>query len=203
MFGVPNDLALSKSGYLFLSGQDWGTSMGALWLCTPSGQARLLEGPMNRTNGIALSSDDHTLYLTEAAGSPVAKAAGWQRIWKYDVGPGGSISNKRLHFDFATTKTPEATVDSDGMRMDIRGNLYVTRNGNQKVMVISSAGALAAELSLKDIVNPTNLAIGGTGGKTIYVVGRCGANRWGEGHGCMEQLQALSPGREWSWFHEG
>jgi len=33
--GAPNDIALSRSGVLFLSGQDWGSSTGGLWACRP------------------------------------------------------------------------------------------------------------------------------------------------------------------------
>merc|ERR1719343_1293543 len=123
--GVPNDLALSKSGLVFLSGQDWGSSTGGLWLCRANGEAVLLE-TMGRTNGIALSPDDATLYVTEAIGSPVANDtfAEGQRIWKYDVAADGSISNKVEFFNFATdfpmTLPGEASVDSDGMRTDIR-----------------------------------------------------------------------------------
>lgn len=206
MDGIPNDLALAKNGNLFLSGQVWdgptgGT--GALWLCTADGSATLLEGPMNRTNGIALSPDDMTLYLTEAAGSPVSFDTGVQRIWKYDLWSNGSFFNKRLHFDFGVKNgdtDPEATVDSDGMRTDIKGNLYVTRNGKQKVTVITPEGSLKKEIPLANIVNPTNLEMGGADGTTIYVVGRCGTNGWGAGDGCIEHLSALNAGRQFDWF---
>ena len=57
--GVPNDLARAKDGRVFLSGQDWGTSKGAIFFCAKgSTTAVLLEDGMGRTNGIALSPDD-------------------------------------------------------------------------------------------------------------------------------------------------
>jgi len=195
--GVPNDLALSNSGLLFLSGQDWATSTGAVWLCRANGDAVLLE-TMGRTNGIALSPDDATLYLTEAQGSPVS----WdgnpdgQRIWKYDVAGDGSISNKVEFFNFATDMAqPEATVDADGMRTDVAGNLYVTRNGGSKVTVISPGGSFVTDLQLTATNNPTNLAFGGNQGDTIYVVGRCAGAAWSQGDGCVDVVQALNPGR--------
>jgi len=202
--GVPNDLALSKSGLLFLSGQDWGTSVGAVWLCRANGEAVLLE-TMGRTNGIALSPDDATLYLTEAVGSPVTddSAADGQRIWKYDVAADGSISNKVEFFNFATdTAQPEATVDSDGMRTDVEGNLYVTRNGLGKITIISPEGTLVRDAPLSTMNNPTNLDFGGEQGDTIYVVGRCLGAGWSQGDGCVDVVQALHAGREWSWFRE-
>jgi sugar lactone lactonase YvrE len=204
--GMPNDLALSKSGYLFLSGQDWGSVTGALWLCTPDGLAMQLEGGMSRTNGIALSPDDTTLYLTEAKGSPVEGAANanGQLIWKYTVAADGQVSDKTLFYNFGTAATPGADVDSDGMRTDIAGNLYVTRNGAGRIDVISPAGVLLKQVStLSSTLYPTNLAFGGADGKTIFAVGRCGDAGWGTGDGCIEQIgvKADYAGREWAWMH--
>jgi hypothetical protein len=42
------------------------------------------------------------------------------------------------------------------------------------------------------------LAFGGADGKTLYVVGRCGAAGWGIGNGCIETIVVSHPGREWS-----
>jgi len=204
--GVPNDLALSKSGLLFLSGQDWNSISGALWLCRANGQAIELEGNMGRTNGIALSPDDSTLYLSEATGSPVYNPSdsSGQRIWKYDVSvDGSSIGNKQEFFNFATDMPqPEADVDADGMRTDVDGNLYVTRNGNSKITVISPQGNYVRDISLSRTSNPTNLAFGGEQGDVIYAVGRCSGSPYGQGNGCVDVIQNSRPGREWSWFME-
>lgn len=205
--GVPNDLALSKTGLLYLSGQDWASSKGALWLCksngTNQGTALLLEGGMGRTNGIALSPDDKTLYVTEANGSPVdnASSAEGQRIWRYSVAADGSISNKTEFYNFALNPAvPEASTDSDGMRTDTAGNLYVTRNGLGKITVLTPSGKLMKELKLPSIVSVTNLAFGGAKGTSIYAVGRCGSSSWGAGDGCVDVVHSDTPGREWSWF---
>merc|ERR1719480_235874 len=190
--GMPNDLAISKqTGNLFLSGQDWGSSTGALWLCRGNGEAVRLEGNMGRTNGVALSLDGATLYLTEARGSPVNNPSQMdgQRIWKYSVAPDGSVSQKTLFFNFATdTNQPEASTDSDGMRTDASGNLYVTRNGLGKVAVITPAGSLLREIQLSKTNFPTNLAFSPQG-DLLYVVGRCGNAPWGTGDGCMDVVR--------------
>merc|ERR1712003_279715 len=158
-----------------------------------------------RTNGIALSPDDSTLYLTEAVGSPVTNDSfvEGQRIWKYDVAVDGSISNKVEFFNFATdTPEAEASVDSDGMRTDVEGNLYVTRNGLTKLTIIAPDGTLVNDLPLTAMNNPTNLAFGGEQGDLIYVVGRCLGAGWSQGDGCVDVVQALHPGREWSLFQQ-
>jgi len=186
--GMPNDLAVSQTGLIFLSGQDWGSSTGALWLCRSNGEAVQLEGNMGRTNGVALSPDGATLYLTEAKGSPVSynSQPDGQRIWKYSVAADGSISQKTEFFNFATdTSQPEASTDSDGMRTDASGNLYVTRNGLGKVAVITPAGDLLREITLSKTNFPTNLDFSPSG-DLLYVVGRCGSAPWSQGDGCME-----------------
>merc|ERR1740120_385667 len=186
--GFPNDLALSDSGLLFLSGQDWASSTGALWLCRANGEVALLEGNMGRTNGIALSPDSATLYLTEARGSPVSdnSQVDGQRIWKYTVASDGSVSQKTLFFNFATdTSSPEASTDSDGMRTDSAGNLYVTRNGLGKISVITPQGVLDRDIHLTKTTYPTNLDFG-IHGDLLYVSGRCGSAPWSTGDGCIE-----------------
>merc|ERR1719188_2945004 len=195
--GMPNDLALSDSGLVFVSGQDWASSSGGLWLCKADGEAVFLEGNMGRTNGIALSPDGATLYLIEANGSPVSdnSQADGQRIWKYTVASDGSISQKTEFFNFATdTNSPEAATDSDGMRTDSAGNLYVTRNGLGKIAVITPQGVLDREIFLTKTTYPTNLDFG-VNGDLLYVVGRCGSAPWSQGDGCMEvvSIPAATP----------
>merc|ERR1719195_893131 len=193
--GMPNDLAISQTGLLFLSGQDWGSSTGALWLCRSNGDAVQLEGNMGRTNGVALSPDGATLYLTEARGSPVYNPSQMdgQRIWKYSVASDGSVSQKTLFFNFATdTNQPEANTDSDGMRTDVAGNLYVTRNGLGKVTVITPGGALLREIQLSRTNYPTNVAFSPLG-DLLYVVGRCGNAPWSQGDGCVEVVPVPVP----------
>merc|ERR1719350_1522171 len=152
---------------------------------------------MGRTNGIALSPDGATLYLTEARGSPVSdnSQVDGQRIWKYTVASDGSISQKTQFFNFATdTSSPEAGTYSDGMRTDAAGNLYVTRNGLGKIAVITPQGVLDREISLTKTNYPTNLDFG-VNGDLLYVVGRCGSAPWSQGHGCVEvvSIEAATP----------
>merc|ERR1719468_57855 len=195
--GMPNDIALSDSGLVFVSGQDWASSKGGLWVCRADGEAVLLEGNMGRTNGIALSPDGSTLYLTEARGSPVSdnSQVDGQRIWKYAVAEDGSVSQKTLFFNFATdTSSPEASTDSDGMRTDPAGNLYVTRNGLGKISVITPQGVLDRDIPLTKTTYPTNLDFG-VNGDLLYVSDRCGAAPWSQGDGCVEvvSIPAVSP----------
>jgi sugar lactone lactonase YvrE len=57
----PNDLALSKQGWLYVSGQRWtddtAVGDGGVWLCKGPGKAQQLF-LTGRTNGIELSPDE-------------------------------------------------------------------------------------------------------------------------------------------------
>ncbi|KAK9708464.1 hypothetical protein K7432_009619 [Basidiobolus ranarum] len=194
----PNDLALSMSGYIFLSGMKWQANGevgdGDLWVCSPKGIPRRLD-LLGRTNGIELSPDDKYLYLSEANnrdGTPVSN-----KIWKYQVDPNtGDVSNKTIFFDFSNLQTQ--SIDIDGMRTDISGNLFVTRNGGQQVVKLSSNGQLLTIIKTS-FTAPANLEFGGAEGKTLYIVGRCGINTpGGQGAGCVDTWENDVPGRAWS-----
>jgi gluconolactonase len=60
----PNDMAIARDDTLFLSDPDWNRSTGQLWRVDPKGKVVLLEKDMGTTNGIALSPDQRTLYVT-------------------------------------------------------------------------------------------------------------------------------------------
>lgn len=57
----PNDLALSKQGWVYVSGQRWSDDTtfgdGGVWLCKGPGKAQQLF-LIGRTNGIELSPDE-------------------------------------------------------------------------------------------------------------------------------------------------
>ena len=104
-----------------------------------------------------------------------------------------------MFYDFGTIN--EATNDSDGMRCDTQGNLYVTRHGLGKITVLSPGGAVLSNLPLGTITHPTNLEFGGADGTTLCVVGRCSDSPgWAQGDGCVETLEVSYPGRQWDWF---
>ena len=168
----PNDVAITSRDVVFASDPDWKHSTGQLWRIDRSGRTTLLESDMGTTNGIEVSPGDRKLYVGESV---------QRRIWVYDLTPAGDIGRKRL---FATF--PDAGLD--GMRCDIAGNLYVTRHGGGTVVVLSPRGDTIREIRLTG-KNPTNIAFGGSDGRTCYVTV---ADR-----GNIETFRADHPGRSW------
>ncbi|KAJ2781878.1 hypothetical protein H4R18_002584 [Coemansia javaensis] len=187
----PNDLALApSSGRLFLSGMNYTAGTGDLWTCDSAGVATLL-GTFARTNGIEVSPDEKTLYLSEAEnGKDGAVVA--NRVLAFDLdAASGAVSNKRVFVDFGKLDQTEAT-DVDGMRTDTSGNLYVTRNGIGKVSVFSPAGKQIDTIVLPSIDFVANLEFGGPSGTDLYMVGKCKAD---DTKGCVDVYRGTAVGR--------
>ncbi len=167
----PNDLAIMDNDILFASDPNWKESTGQLWRIDTDGSTHLLEANMGTTNGIEVSPDNKTLFVSES---------NQRNLWAYDLSPRGEISNKRLLLKF-----PD--FGSDGARCDAAGNLYQTRYGKGTVAIISPKGQVIREVQLIG-KNPSNITFGGPDGRTCYVTM---ADR-----GNLEAFVTDVPGRE-------
>ncbi|KAJ2384440.1 hypothetical protein GGI23_006929 [Coemansia sp. RSA 2559] len=193
----PNDIAIASStGRLFLSGMKYTADSvigdGDLWTCDSKGTATKL-GEFYRTNGIEVSPDEKTLYLSEAANKGGAVVS--NVIYAFDLDADqGTISNKRTFVDFAKLDNTAAT-DIDGMRTDTAGNLYVTRNGLGKVVKISPSGELLACIETVSTTSVTNLEFAGPDGKDLYIVGVCTGDAT---KGCVDKYSSDVAGNAFS-----
>jgi gluconolactonase len=128
---------------------------------------------MGTTNGVEVSADEQHLYVNESV---------QRRVWKYDIDKAtGAVKNKRLLIEFADHGL-------DGMRSDVRGNLYIARYGAGEVTVVSPHGTVLQRIKLKG-EKPTNVAFGGADGKTVYVTL--------QERGAIETFRSEHAGREW------
>ena len=101
--GVLNDLTADSKGGVYFT-------MGGLFYADPAGMVTAY-GENLRTNGVILSPDERTLYVTN--GTAIAA---------FDVRPDGSLANQR---ELATLPAG----GGDGMAVDAAGRLYVTAGG--------------------------------------------------------------------------
>lgn len=182
----PNDLALSvdRPQIIYLSGQNFTETTtagehGHLWTCDGSTATQfppelLAQADVHRTNGIETSPCGQFLYLSSAQN--VAGAVTANRIFRFAIDPAtGTLVNQApaVFHDFTGG---DAAIDIDGMRTDVDGNLYVTRNGDGKVVKLSPEGELLMIINLPGMGGPSNLEFGGAEGKTLFAVGKCKAD---------------------------
>ena len=141
--GRVNDLiADTKGGIYFTSG-------GAFYL-TPGGQVISI-GENLRTNGIMLSPDGKTLYITNL-----------QTIAAFDVQPDGSVKNQHEFAKF------EGGGSGDGMAVDASGRLFATTpQPNLGVQVFSPEGKYLGMIPTPRTA--ITVAFSGPGKKTLYV----------------------------------
>ncbi len=122
----PNDLWRHPKGGIYFTDPYYGQKKDELelpgeyvfYLPPDSNQPILIADDLTRPNGVIGTADGKTLYVADQAG---------ERTWVYKINPDGTLSDKKLF----------ATVGSDGLTLDERGNLYITGKG---VTVFDSAG---------------------------------------------------------------
>jgi gluconolactonase len=139
------------------------TVMGKIFYLAPGGQNwREVADDLNYANGIGVSPDEKTLYVSETVGNC---------ILKFDVNPDGSLTN-RANFALLNLLTKNR-VDSwwlgpDSMKVDAKGNIYVAQWSGAKILKLSPSGKLLHTFNISAGNGTTNLAFG-DGGKDLYV----------------------------------
>jgi gluconolactonase len=116
-----------------------------------SAEMSVVEGEVNRPNGLCFSPDESILYLVEAGTTP-------RNVYAYEVVDGGRrLTNKRKLIDVGPG-TP------DGMRCDVDGNLWMGWGMGEAaldgVAVFNPDGRLIGRISLPE--RCANLCFGGT-----------------------------------------
>jgi gluconolactonase len=140
-FNSPNDLVYHSNGDLYFTDPPYGLEGGnkdlakellfnGVYLLRKSGEVVLLTADLTFPNGIALSPDEKTLYV---AVSDQARPL----VMAYGVKGDGTIENGRVFFD-AAPLAPGRKGLPDGMKVDVKGNVFATGPGG--VLVLSPAG---------------------------------------------------------------
>lgn len=166
----PNDLAIAPNNTIYLSDPNWKEGSGQILMVDHNREIQILEDNMGTTNGIEISPDGKKLYVNESV---------QRKVWVYDIKADGTLHQKKefLVFD---------DFGLDGMRCDIKGNLYITRYDKGTVVVVDTNGKIISEIVLNG-KKPSNIAFGGRDGKTCFVTM---ADR-----GSIETFRADYPGR--------
>jgi signal peptidase len=172
----PNDITVARDGTIYASDPNWKGREGHIWRIAKAAdgsvQGQVMSAPraMGTTNGIDLSPDGKTLYVGESSSG---------QIWSYAVN-GNELTGAKL----VKTFQPDTV---DGLRTDIAGRLYIARILKGTIALMKPNGAVEREIVLKG-KEPTNLAFGGSDGKTVFVTQRQG--------GFVEAFRTDQEGRE-------
>jgi gluconolactonase len=148
--GVLNDIVADSKGGVYFT-------MGGLFRADANGKVTRY-GENLTTNGVTLSMDEKTLYVTNG-----------QAVAAFDVQADGALTNQR---EF----TKLTGGGGDGSTIDSQGRLYVTTNAG--VEVIAKDGK-----SLGVIPTPRGVittAFGGKDRKTLFILARGGTSSTGE-----------------------
>lgn len=156
-FARPNDITVNRRGQVWFTDTGNERAAKAVYRLDPDGRLdRITTIPL--PNGVALSSDERTLYVANTAGDHVIAVSLDRR---------GRFAGQR---DFARLQLPAGSTASgaDGLAIDREGRLFVATTLG--VQVFGRDGAALGTLVLP--VAPQNLAFSGPRRSVLYVVGR-------------------------------
>jgi gluconolactonase len=168
----PNDLVYKSDGALYFTDPPYGLPGGdndpakeiphnGVYRLA-NGRLELIVKDMTRPNGLAFSPDEKVLY--------VANSDEKRKVWmRYDVQPDGTVANGRIFAD--VTRITENGLP-DGMKLDVKGNIYATGPGG--VWIFSPEGKHLG--TIKPPETPANCNWGGDG-RSLYITARTGLYR--------------------------
>lgn len=188
----PNDLVYRSDGTLFFTDPPFGfpkafedarkqllfSGVFSIY----KGKLQLISKDFTGPNGIALSPDEKYLYVGnwpraltgqhERVGDDAINEIGEKHkaIMRYEVQADGTLRNGKLFFDFTSAPGEDGL---DGIKVDQKGNLYVSAPGG--LWVISREGK-----HLGTIITPRhahNFNWGDADGKMLYLCARSGLYR--------------------------
>ena len=167
-FSSPNDVAKTKSGVLFFTDPPYGFAKGdeapqkeiafnGVYRMGKDGKVTAIEKELHRPNGVALSPDESTLYVTQ---SDPGKAI----VMAYSLDKKGNVTGKKLFHDFTDLIGRENPGLPDGLTVALDGTIFTSGPGG--ILVLSKEGKRLGRIS--DGKATANCKFGDDG-KTLYL----------------------------------
>jgi gluconolactonase len=166
-FNSPNDLVYKSNGDLYFTDPPYGLlkqnddpgkelTFNGVFRLRKTGELDLLLSDLTFPNGLAFSPDEKILYI--AVSDP--KHAVWMA---YDVQTDGTLADGRIFLD-VTSLTQGRKGLPDGMKVDLKGNLFATGPGG--VFIITPD---AKHLGTIDTGEATANCAWGGDGSVLYI----------------------------------
>jgi len=162
-FNAPNDVVVRRDGNVYFTDPAFGNqedtrelNFYGVFRVTSKGQIEAVAKWKTRPNGLALSLNGRTLYVSDSDG---------QSIHAFDLDRAGLASNERV----LVSKIPGVPA---GLRTDEMGNIYVAA---KDVLVYSPQGELLRTFEMAE--KPSNLAFGDPDFATLYITARTSVYR--------------------------
>lgn len=151
----PNDLWVDPQGGIYFTDPRYGRDkkieqdgFHVYYLAKGKQQVVRVIDDLVKPNGIIGTRDGKRLFVADPGAS---------KTYAYSIDKGGAVSKRKL-------AAPEG---SDGMTLDERGNLYLTRGG---VKIYSPKGELLETIEVPE--GPANVTFGGADGRTLFITAR-------------------------------
>lgn len=161
-FNSPNDVAVDRRGRVYVSDPRYvGNEPRALnfegvFMIDFEGFVVPLVTTALKPNGLALSPDEKTLYISDNGPDRRVLIAA-------DRGPAGKLNRTRVIHDFGSGR------GIDGMTVTTDGRIVAAAGSGDKagVLVLSAEGTILATIPTPE--EPANVEFGGDDGKTLYI----------------------------------
>ncbi len=157
-----NDMAWGPGGRLYFTAPDSDVikPAGAIHYIDTDGTAKVFATGLVFANGITFNSERTYMYVGEER-----SARNLSTIWRYRLNPDGSAARmgKEIFYQFTGR-----AYGVDGMKFDVKGNLWVAMYSESEVWCFSPEGKKIDSIPVPG-KNPTNIVFGGPGRRMAFV----------------------------------
>ena len=168
-FNSPNDVAVMSDGTLWFTDPPWGLTgpheIPGHWvfrLDPKTGRVDVVHKYLAMPNGIVFSPDETRIYIADTGGHKRHPDPKFHKlpasIQCHKIGEDGKLGKKLFHIN----------AGSDGMAVDVKGNLYTTHAG--KVHIYDADGKELEQIEVPE--GPANVCFGGDDFKTLFITAR-------------------------------